>query len=65
MIESIPYLNLAYIDYIDLASLWSLPLSDYLKILGKIDIAIFNHERQQAVGNITSLLGLGKKVYIK
>lgn len=37
----------------------------YLEILSKIDIAIFNHKRQQAVGNITTLLGLGKKVYIR
>lgn len=38
---------------------------EYLKILAKIDVAIFNHNRQQAVGNITTLLGLGKKVYIR
>lgn len=40
-------------------------LQEYLEILNKIDIAIFNHKRQQAVGNITSLLGFGKKVYIR
>ncbi|GAA0753151.1 TDP-N-acetylfucosamine:lipid II N-acetylfucosaminyltransferase [Clostridium sartagoforme] len=38
---------------------------EYLEILSKIDVAIFNHKRQQAVGNITSLLGFGKKVYIR
>lgn len=37
----------------------------YLNILTKIDVAIFNHSRQQAVGNINTLLGLGKKVYIR
>lgn len=37
----------------------------YLKLLADIDIALFNHDRQQAVGNITSLLSLGKKIYIK
>lgn len=37
----------------------------YLNILSKVDVAIFNHNRQQAVGNITTLLGLGKKVYIR
>lgn len=42
-----------------------LEFDKYLEILGKIDIAIFNHDRQQAVGNITTLLGLGKKVYIR
>ncbi len=39
--------------------------SEYLDILAKIDIAFFNHNRQQAVGNIWTLIGLGKKIYIK
>lgn len=42
-----------------------MPFDKYLDILAKIDIAIFNHKRQQAMGNITTLLGLGKKVYIR
>ncbi len=42
-----------------------MPFKDYLELLGKIDIAIFNHNRQQAMGNITTLLGLGKKVYVR
>jgi hypothetical protein len=42
-----------------------MPFEKYMKLLNKIDIAIFNHKRQQAVGNITSLLGFGKKVYIR
>jgi len=42
-----------------------LPFDEYLKILVKIDIAIFNHNRHQAMGNIVVLLGLGKKVYIR
>jgi len=42
-----------------------LPFDEYLNILGKIDIAIFNHKRQQAMGNIITLLGLGKTVYIR
>ncbi len=37
---------------------------DYLAFLAKIDIAIFNHNRQQALGNAITLLGLGKKVFI-
>lgn len=41
------------------------PYNEYLNYLSKIDIAIFNHKRQQAIGNITTLLGLGKKVYIR
>jgi hypothetical protein len=42
-----------------------LPFSEYLKILSKVDVAIFNHRRQQAMGNIITLLGFGKKVYIR
>lgn len=41
-----------------------MPLGAYLEFLLDIDIAIFNHERQQAFGNIITLLGMGKKVYI-
>ncbi|MCX7544500.1 TDP-N-acetylfucosamine:lipid II N-acetylfucosaminyltransferase [Marinicella gelatinilytica] len=39
--------------------------NQYLKILNKIDIAIFAHDRQQAMGNIITLLGMGKYVYLK
>ena len=42
-----------------------MPFDEYLKLLAKVDVAIFNHKRQQAMGNITTLLGLGKKVYIR
>lgn len=42
-----------------------IPIDKYLDILAKIDIAIFNHKRQQALGNITTLLGFGKKIYIR
>jgi dTDP-N-acetylfucosamine:lipid II N-acetylfucosaminyltransferase len=38
---------------------------EYSQYLASIDIAIFNHERQQALGNIFALLYLGKKVYIR
>lgn len=38
---------------------------EYLKFLSKIDIAIFAHDRQQAVGNIISLLSMKKTVYLK
>ena len=37
----------------------------YLDFLGSIDIAIFAHKRQQAMGNTITLLGLGKKVYMR
>jgi len=39
-------------------------LDDYLKILAKVDIAIFAHKRQQAMGNTVNLLGMGKTVYM-
>ena len=42
-----------------------LPFDQYLDFLGKIDIAIFNHKRQQAMGNTITLLGLGKKIYMR
>ena len=41
-----------------------MPQDSYLEFLSNVDIAIFNHERQQAFGNIITLLGMGKKVYI-
>ncbi|MFA6636886.1 MAG: TDP-N-acetylfucosamine:lipid II N-acetylfucosaminyltransferase [Candidatus Omnitrophota bacterium] len=39
--------------------------NEYVEFLEKIDIAIFAHNRQQAMGNIINLLGLGKKVYLR
>jgi hypothetical protein len=38
---------------------------EYTAYLNEIDIAIMNHDRQQAMGNIIALLGMGKKVYIR
>lgn len=37
----------------------------YMNFLSSLDIAIFAHNRQQAFGNITSLLSMKKTVYIK
>lgn len=42
-----------------------MPFENYLNLLSEIDIAIFNHKRQQAFSNIITLLGLGKKVFIR
>jgi len=42
-----------------------MPFDKYLEFLGEIDIAIFAHKRQQAMGNTITLLGLGKKVYMR
>lgn len=41
-----------------------MPFEKYLEFLGGVDIAIFAHKRQQAMGNTITLLGLGKKVYL-
>lgn len=38
---------------------------DYNKYLATIDVAIFNHDRQQAMGNIIGLISMGKKVVLK
>lgn len=38
---------------------------EYISFLENIDIAIFNHKRQQAMGNTISLLGMGKVVYLR
>ncbi|OOE63791.1 TDP-N-acetylfucosamine:lipid II N-acetylfucosaminyltransferase [Salinivibrio kushneri] len=42
-----------------------MPLHEYEVILDDIDIAIFAHERQQAMGNTINLLGRGKTVYMR
>lgn len=41
-----------------------MPLNKYIEFLSEIDIAIFNHRRQQAFGTIICLIGIGKKVYL-
>lgn len=42
-----------------------LPLAAYNDFLGTIDIAVMHHNRQQGMGNIVSLLSLGKKVFMR
>lgn len=42
-----------------------LPLPAYQRFLGAIDIAFMHHNRQQGVGNIISLLAMGKKVFLR
>jgi len=42
-----------------------LPPEQYYEFLGHIDLAMMNHDRQQALGNIFALLYIGKKVYIR
>lgn len=42
-----------------------MPLEEYIALLNQVSIGIFAHDIQQAFGNKISLLGLGKKVYLK
>jgi dTDP-N-acetylfucosamine:lipid II N-acetylfucosaminyltransferase len=42
-----------------------MPLDEYMGILGRVDVAIFAHRRQQAMGNTIQLLGEGKKLIIR
>jgi hypothetical protein len=37
---------------------------DYVNLLRSVDVGFFNTRHQQAMGNITTLLGFGKKVYL-
>jgi hypothetical protein len=39
-------------------------IDEYLTFLGKIDIAVFNHQRQEAMGVTLQLLSLGKVIYM-
>lgn len=41
-----------------------LPEQEYMKIIDSCEIAIFYHERQQAIGNITHVLRNGCSVYL-
>lgn len=41
------------------------PHEEYYRFLSSIDVAVFAHDRQQAIGNIVPLLYAGKKVYIR
>lgn len=41
------------------------PLDEYREQLRNIDVAIFNHSRQQAMGNTISLLGMGRRVILR
>ena len=41
-----------------------LPRDEYLDFLASIDVAIFNHDRQQGLGNIFQLLATGSKLYL-
>jgi hypothetical protein len=39
-------------------------ITEYLKLLDKMDVVIFNHERQEAMGATIQLLSLGKLIFL-
>ncbi len=41
-----------------------MPFEEYAKILSETDIAFFNHNRQEAVGNMYSMILKGKRVFL-
>lgn len=45
--------------------LQSIPREEYIDFLATCDVGIFNNNRQQAMGNISILALLGKKVYLR
>lgn len=49
--------------FIDITELIS--YSEYIHFLKDIDIAVFNHQRQQAMGNTINILAMKKKVYLR
>jgi hypothetical protein len=42
-----------------------MPSREYDRYMEGIDIAIFNHRRQQGMGNIIALLGMGKTIWLR
>jgi hypothetical protein len=42
-----------------------LPFEIYMEQLDAVDIAVFNQQHQQAMGNMIALLGLGKTLYLR
>ena len=41
------------------------PLKQYMELLSEVDIAVFAHKRQQGMGNVIALLGMGKRVFMR
>jgi hypothetical protein len=39
--------------------------NSYYSLLSTVDIALFNHNRQEGMGTMITLLGMGKKVYLQ
>lgn len=37
----------------------------YIELLSTCDVGIYNHDRQQSLGNISFMIALGKKIYLR
>jgi dTDP-N-acetylfucosamine:lipid II N-acetylfucosaminyltransferase len=42
-----------------------MPKDEYFALLARVEVAVFNNDRQQAMGNISKLLSMGCKVYLR
>lgn len=42
-----------------------IPKDEYFALLARVKVAVFNNDRQQAMGNISKLLAMGCKVYLR
>jgi hypothetical protein len=42
-----------------------MPEAEYIYLLASMNVGIFNNNRQQAMGNISIMLGLGKKLFLR
>ena len=42
-----------------------IPYAEYKKILSSVNICVFNHQRQQGMGNLHLFFDLGAKVYVR
>lgn len=57
-------LSLFGADQVEILRDW-MPIADYNKVLDRCGIAVMNHVRGQAMGNISSMLYRGAKVYLR
>ena len=63
--DSVISLGKKYFDDQFIPIIELLPLKAYNDLLSTIDVAFFHHKRQQAMGNIITLLSYGKKIYME
>lgn len=42
-----------------------IPKDEYIEMLARVEVAVFNNDRQQGMGNISKLLSMGCKLYLR